>query len=391
MGGTLLVVGIFFFTEHRFGWSTRGNFMLAAAQGTLYVLGALLADRLTRCFGRARLLVMLYLTMAALATPAIVHPAPGLVTGLLLAYTLLIAVSWPVLESLVSSGASPHELSRRLGVYNLIWSGASALTFAASGLLIKHGGTSIFLIGGMAHALGAALLLGRRSPQPAPAAAPPDPAAPAPAPKLRQQRRMALWLSRLTLPATFVVVFGMMPMLPSLPLIDALPDSLATVVASMWMATRWLSFWALGATTWWHTRPRALLAAALAMFLAFLGTLLSGNQAGPAIAWALPLMLLWQALLGIALGMIYTASLYFGMVLSDGSTEHGGYHEALIGLGQVLGPAAGLLAFHLRPGDTTAGILAVAAVIALSVLAAGLVSVRSKSLEDASPDSPVAH
>ena len=27
-----------------------------------------------------------------------------------------------------------------------------------------------------------------------------------------------------------------------------------------------------------------------------------------------------------------------GMVLSDGSTEHGGYHEALIGLGSVLGP-----------------------------------------------------
>ena len=52
------------------------------------------------------------------------------------------------------------------------------------------------------------------------------------------------------------------------------------------------------------------------------------------------------------------------MVLSDGSTEHGGYHEALIGLGWVLGPAAGTAAAWLKPHDPRAGVAAVGTLIA---------------------------
>ena len=67
--------------------------------------------------------------------------------------------------------------------------------------------------------------------------------------------------------------------------------------------------------------------------------------------------------------MIYSGSLYFGMVLSEGSTEHGGYHEALIGVGWVLGPTAGAITQWIWPGNVTAGVIAVGAVIGLSVLA----------------------
>jgi len=68
--------------------------------------------------------------------------------------------------------------------------------------------------------------------------------------------------------------------------------------------------------------------------------------------------------------MIYTASLYFGMVLSEGSTEHGGYHESLIGLGQAMGAIAGMTAAWLRPGSTAAAIVAVSGVIGLTLVAA---------------------
>jgi len=87
----------------------------------------------------------------------------------------------------------------------------------------------------------------------------------------------------------------------------------------------------------------------------------------------------WQLVLGVVMGTIYSASLYFGMVLSDGSTEHGGYHEALIGLGSVLGPGAGALAQWLRPGDLRFGIYAVAGVMGASILAAGIAAIRAKS------------
>jgi hypothetical protein len=97
------------------------------------------------------------------------------------------------------------------------------------------------------------------------------------------------------------------------------------------------------------------------------------GAASPAIDLAA--IVTWQAVLGIALGVIYSGSLYFGMVLSEGSTEHSGYHEALIGLGWVLGPLAGASAQWVRPGDVKLGVASVGAVIALSVTAVAVACV----------------
>jgi uncharacterized membrane protein YeaQ/YmgE (transglycosylase-associated protein family) len=97
-------------------------------------------------------------------------------------------------------------------------------------------------------------------------------------------------------------------------------------------------------------------------------------------------MVAWQIVLGVVMGMIYSGSLYFGMVLSDGSTEHGGYHEALIGVGSVLGPGAGALAQWLRPGDMQFGVLAVAGVVGASVLAAAIAAYRARFREAGMPD-----
>jgi hypothetical protein len=87
-------------------------------------------------------------------------------------------------------------------------------------------------------------------------------------------------------------------------------------------------------------------------------------------------MVAWQVVLGLTLGLIYAASLYFGMVLSDGSTEHGGYHEALIGVGTVIGPGAGALAEGLGGGNPMWGVLAVSAILGASVLACAIVAAR---------------
>ena len=57
------------------------------------------------------------------------------------------------------------------------------------------------------------------------------------------------------------------------------------------------------------------------------------------------------------------------MVLSSGSTEHGGYHEALIGLGVLLGPGSGVLAQLITPNTPSAGITAIAMLLFLSVIA----------------------
>ncbi|HEY1921963.1 MAG TPA: hypothetical protein VGG44_04295, partial [Tepidisphaeraceae bacterium] len=88
-------------------------------------------------------------------------------------------------------------------------------------------------------------------------------------------------------------------------------------------------------------------------------------------------MVLWQIALGVAMGLIYAASLYFGMVLSDGSTAQNAYHEALIGLGCVLGPGSGALAQTYYPANPHASVIAVGAILWLSVLAAIFISLKS--------------
>jgi MFS family permease len=187
---------------------------------------------------------------------------------------------------------------------------------------------------------------------------------------LLRARTLALWLSRIALPATYVVIYSLMAMMPSLPVMQSLEPTWRTPLASVWILARFVSFVVLGATTWWHTRPMLLLGSAVVMLGAFIGV-----ATGASLAW----MLAWQIVLGVVMGMIYSASLYFGMVLSDGSTEHGGYHEALIGVGSVLGPSAGVLAQWLRPEDRMFSVFAVSGVVGASVVAATIAAYRAKT------------
>jgi hypothetical protein len=393
IGGALLTTGIFFYTHHRLGWGLEQNFRLAVVQGIVYTCGALLAAKLVARVPPRTALGCIHLAMASVGTlgavvvsTSIASSRGWIVLGPLLAYTFLSAVAWPILEGLVSSGGlDAMRLSRRLTTYNLVWSGTMAGVLAIDGILIQSGPAAVLAIPAAAHACAAGwAFFGKGSrlktwvPETVPVEALP-PAALTPEPELLQVRTLALWVSRLALPATYVVIFGLMPMMPFLPVMQSLGTRAQTVVSSTWPAARWGAFAAFALGTWWHRRPRVLLAAAWLMLVAFLAMttrptdLWGAARSSPALdlAW----MVGWQALLGASLGVIYSGSLYFGMVLSDGSTEHGGYHEALIGLGWLLGPAAGAMAGWARPGQVGAGIAAIGSMIGLSVLATTAVTV----------------
>jgi hypothetical protein len=62
---------------------------------------------------------------------------------------------------------------------------------------------------------------------------------------------------------------------------------------------------------------------------------------------------------GIAVGLIYYSSLFYSMDRSETKGEHGGIHEAAIGLGNCAGPAAGALALQLVPQHSQSGTVAV--------------------------------
>jgi hypothetical protein len=374
IGATLLTVGIFFFTEDVFRWDLKRNFLLACGQGAVYVVGALGAKTVAARFGRRRALIAISVAVTLVTCMPLLNASALVVVAALLSYNVLMGAYWPLMESIVSSDADAHEMSRRLGAYNLVWAGTGALAVAVNGTIIHWWAPGVFMTAAVMHAVGAMMLALFVAPSESREDAGADADAHSEAePELLAQRRLAMWLSRIALPATYMVLYAIAAMMPLLPSMQELATSTKTLVGSMWLVTRWVTFWVLGATVFWHTRPRLLLWAACAMLVAFLGVSVRPSDlfATDVPGWVdLSSMILWQGILGVALGMIYSGSLYFGMVLSEGSTEHGGYHEALIGLGSILGPGVGLLAMTVSSAGIRAGIGGVATLVGATVLAA---------------------
>ena len=375
IGGNLMQVGIFFYTNRRFGWGLKENFTLAATQGVVYVAGALLAHGLATRVAPRRALAAVCAVLSLIALASLATDSPRAMVAAVLAYTATIGLCWPILESLVSSGVDAQAMSRRISVYNVVWAGTGAATLAVNGTIIEFWPAGVFVITAIVHGVAAVLML-KSAPLPGGGepgdAAPPHAAHADPEPELLRVRTLALWLSRISMPASYALIYALSALLPSLPPMQQVPTWAATLVGSTWLAARWVTFVVLGVNNWWHTRPRALLVAAWLMLAAFAGA--AWQPAGPTGTNALAINLAWlvlcQVVIGLAIGLIYSASLYFGMVLSEGSTEHSGYHEALIGLGSVLGPGAGAVAQWARPGEMTLGVIAVAGVLLASTLLA---------------------
>jgi hypothetical protein len=369
VAAVLLLTGIYFYTRQRFAWGVRQNLTLATGLGASYILGALSAGPVSAALGRRKTFFFVQILLLIFASIALGAQWPVALVILLLLYSAVSGGQWPVLESMVSQNSSGQVLSKRLAVYNLVWSAANLLALASSGTIIQHSTGGIFIVAMCCH-VGSIILIHFAGNEPKRTEA----GHLEPETELLAVRTQALWLSRIALPSTYVVVCSLNAMMPSLPIVRSLSTQWGTLLGSVWFAARFIAFAVLGATAFWHTRPKLMLAAAFLMFVAFLGVTLRPSDFFPAanIPQSVDLlaMILAQILLGTAMGIIYSASLYFGMVLSEGSTEHGGYHEALIGVGSVLGPGSAVLAEILYPGHLGFGIAAVSGLIGLSLLAA---------------------
>jgi MFS family permease len=367
-GSNLLTIGVFFFMQHRFGWQMRRNFTLSAGLGLLYIFGALAAHPLTRRFGRLPPLVGAYLVIIVASLVAAFYTTPAIASAAVLIYGFCSAITWPIVENLVAAGKQdPHALSRRLALYNVVWAAVGAVVVALSGTIIEKTDVGVFYITAGVCAVAACIaLFGRVEPADAEMAADAAPHL-APEPKLAQQRVLALWLSRISVPAMYLMIYALAAMLPSLPVLQPLRPAMQTAVSSVWLVARFVAFLLLGASVFWHTKPRLLLVAAAALLVSMLIITIPQD---------LTVMILGQILFGAATGLIYTASLYFGMVLSEGSTEHGGYHEALIGLGMSLGPAMGAITQIIRPGDSHAAVVGISSLLGISLLLASIASIR---------------
>jgi hypothetical protein len=81
----------------------------------------------------------------------------------------------------------------------------------------------------------------------------------------------------------------------------------------------------------------------------------------------LAVLVMAQIVFGCVAGLIYYSSLFYSMDLGDTKGEHGGIHEAAIGLGNFAGPAVGAASLYLLPQYANSGALAVSALLLLGL------------------------
>ncbi len=335
--------GIPFIAKHTYGFDQVRNLLLSAAMGAVYTLGAFTAGALTRRLERRlspRNVLgssIAVLSLVCLA-PIAVRDQWALWLAALLG-TYVTSIIWPVVESYVTAGRHGPSMRSAIGWFNLTWAPAVAIPlFAMAPILERHGQ---WAIGGFA-ALGLVglVLLARFAPRPGhhdPAVAD-DHVGP--------EYRLLLRSARVLLPLSYVLNAAMNPILPYRFEDLGVEVWWETPSAATWIVVRVMAFllmWRLG---FWHGRWGALLLGAVSMTGGFALVV-----TGPTIATVLAGL----ACLGLGLGVIYYAALYYAMAVGRAQVEAGGTHEGLIGAGYAIGPLAGLAGVALGGGAAIVG------------------------------------
>ena len=180
-------------------------------------------------------------------------------------------------------------------------------------------------------------------------------------------------------PFAYIAINTLIAVIPGVAARLHLSTTAAGFCCSVWCFSRFGAFLLLWRWNAWHYRFRWLLTAYITLVATFATVVLSPNVA---------VLVVGQLLFGVAVGLLYYSSLFYSMDLGDTKGEHGGIHEAVIGLGNFAGPAVGAGALYFLPQFASSGTVAVT-VLLLSGLGGLLViwrGGRRRSLaQDARP------
>ncbi|HVU99753.1 MAG TPA: MFS transporter [Verrucomicrobiae bacterium] len=367
---------LFFFMRQSFGFSNKQNLMLSATYGAVYTVASFFGGRIAQRIGFSRALKIGFSVMAlSLLAGWHAHTAAGQVL-VMCGVVVGMCFTWPTLEALVSDGETPVSLPQKIGIYNLVWAGTGAVSFFVGGTVLqKLGFRSIFYIPALIQIAQLILLIAleRRAAAAAsiPAedalaasfATPPD-LNPRPIAKARAFQRMA-WLAN---PFAYIAINTLLAFLPGIAARFRLSAMLAGFICSIWCFARLGTFFLLWAWTGWHYRFRWLLLAFVLLIAGFIAVL---------TAPSLLVLVFMQVAFGAALGLIYYSSLFYSMQTSETKGEHGGIHEAAIGLGNFAGPAIGAASIHYLPGYANSGAIGVGVMLLGGLF--GLVAIQSRS------------
>jgi predicted MFS family arabinose efflux permease len=367
---------LYFLMRAKFGFSDCQNLEFAALLGLVYALAAWQAGKIAHRLGYFNTIKLGFgLMILGLLVGAQLSTASGQVIAGCVVNLGMCAI-WPTLEALVSEGEEPAGVPRAIGIYNIVWAMTYASAFFTGGKLIEMFGFKVifYLPAGIMVCLLAltfwlqrhtAAMLGAISGEAPASVPPPDPDRPSPA-RAKAFLRMA-WLAN---PFAYIAINTLVAVLPGVAAKFHLSTGLAGAVCSLWCFARLAAFIVLWRWTAWHYRFRWLVTAFALLMLCFMAILIVPSLAA---------MLLAQLFFGGAIGLIYYSSLYYSMDASGTKSEHGGIHEATIGLGNCLGPAVGALSLQFAARSANSGALGVAGLLSLGFVALIWIQVNSRS------------
>jgi len=368
---TYYIYYLAFLARDEFGFSNRGNLSLIAIHGFIYIFARWQGGRFSQKFGYFNALKLGYGGMAAGLALGLVIPGVTGQVAALAAWTVPLCLIWPTLEALVTEGEDFHGTARKVGIYNVVWSSASAVAFCMGGWLWETFGRNGLFglpIALMILQLGFVLWLERQA-RSVPKVA---------VRELSHQPERAAWeqpippkrflqMAWLISPFAYVAINTVGAVIPQLAAKFELTPAQSGVFNSLWFYVRFAAFILLWKWTGWHYRFRWMLAAAIGLVLSFSTMLLAP------FLWV---VVLAQLVFGVSIGLIYYSSLFYSMDAGDEKGAHGGLHEAAIGLGIFGGPAAGALALTFFPRSPDSGTYAVSSLLLIGLAALIVLRIR---------------
>jgi predicted MFS family arabinose efflux permease len=366
---------LFFFLRDKFGFGNRENLWVSALYGLVYIPAAVQCGKFAQRRGFITSLKVGFggLTLAMILGALLKDSLVGNLVALV-AYTVALLFIWPALEALVSENETQAGVQHNVGIYNCTWaSGAAVAYFVGGGLYDKLGDKAVFWLPAGIFALQfvIAIWLGKKKGKTVPnvehvGATPPHPEETAFHQKIPPQRFLQMaWLAN---PFAYVGINTVIAVMPGIAHNLKLSPTQVGLFCSVWWFARLATFALLWQWRGWHYKFRWLITAFIMLIGSFMLLLLATD---------LRLIVLAQLFFGFAVGLIYYSSLFYSMdVGGETQGEHGGLHEAAIGVGVFAGPAVGAAALQWLPRNSGSGVFAVSFLLVCGLV--GLIALRLK-------------
>ena len=338
---------LFFYFHDRFGFGNRENLAVTAAYGFIYTFAAWGCGKFAARCGLRLSLKLGFAGLALIMAAGALADGLALQLAVLAVYSVVLLLTWPALEALVSERETQAGVQEMVGVYNSTWAAAAALAYFTGGKLYdEFGKGAVYWLPAGIFVAQFALVCWLDRRHDAVLAATPEPPREVPHGPERSALNQPVppaaflkmaWLAN---PFAYIAINTLIAVMPVVTEKFKLTHTEAGLFCSVWFFARFGAFVLLWKWRGWHYRFRWLLGS-FAVLIASLATILISSQ-----LW---LVVLAQVLTGLAVGLIYYSSLFYSMDVGEASSEHGGLHEAFIGAGICVGPAAGAAALTLAP------------------------------------------